>query len=534
MKKNFFKGLEELEANVKYSIEILKFEDALIDIKEFVNVFLNNEYPLGIILSSEILDSLCTQIGKAIFNAQNVSTNEPPDIISSDLNVYIATMLYKWGGHSVCLQDFIRLQPEKKHIILLTGMNSEAIENHVREHYESMNAKIISSPSKRATETVIWLQQTLDDLKPEKIFLFNHHLDSAAVALMQPKYLSRLIFYHHADYNLCLGVHLNCAQHIDPHPMIHFSCREKLGIKNNIYLPICTFDNGHKVNFASLDKPKPINTCSSGTQNKFEGIYLYNYFDLLPEILKNSSGLHYHIGSLSEQSLNQIFNNLANAGINQNKFKYIPWVASLSKALIENDIDLYLNSFPMGGGKACIEAMSAGIPIATHSNYTSQTLNCSWLCYPEAFCWNTPKELLDYIKLLNPELLKEQSLYSRSHYEKYHHPELIKFQLNKPLSEMIGLIPLALPQHTPDLLQTNLDYIEYSQKLNQKVRLIEAVKVENDQIKQTYKQLEENYKNLETQLNTLLTSKSWRITKSIRYLSSLLKKAFQFFESHSA
>jgi hypothetical protein len=107
-------------------------------------------------------------------------------------------------------------------------------------------------------------------------------------------------------------------------------------------------------------------------------------------------------------------------GIQSDRFIYKPWVPSVWKALHDYRVDLYIASFPYGGGLTLIEAMGAGVPVALHRHIFSRILSGIDLAYSGAFSWRQPEELLDYCVSLTSSDLKEAGRLGRMQYESFH------------------------------------------------------------------------------------------------------------------
>lgn len=65
------------------------------------------------------LDALCLEIGRQ-FAAHAKLAPIVPD--PSAPIVYLATAIHEFGGHTRVMIDYIRRQPERKHVLLLTGL----------------------------------------------------------------------------------------------------------------------------------------------------------------------------------------------------------------------------------------------------------------------------------------------------------------------------------------------------------------------------------------------------------------------------
>jgi len=160
-------------------------------------------------------------------------------------------------------------------------------------------------------------------------------------------------------------------------------------------------------------------------------------------ILASTGGSHIHIGSLNTQQLVRLNESLLKHGINASRFKHITWVESVSLALIEQGVHLYIASFPYGGGKSQIEAMAAGVPTIIHQNYRSRVLCGIDLGYPGVFTWRNERELLAVLQNLNPSLLQHHSLCARQHFERYHSEDKFVDAIKSPTTDETSVNPLA-------------------------------------------------------------------------------------------
>jgi hypothetical protein len=345
----------------------------------------------------------------------------------------------------------------------------------------------------------------LQDKRPHQVFLFNHHQDAVIISGIQPKLVQELLFYHHADHQLCLGVHLPYAKHIDPHAQGFYNCRNHLGVKDNIYLPLVADDLGGR----SLDAPFYsdgwLRTCSSGSPNKFECNYAYSYSEEIPRILEITRGIHIHIGALSDRTLAKIRQGLGEKGIEPQCFIHIPWVRSLWKAILEQRVDVYLESFPLGGGRAAIEVMGSGTPIIAHKNYRSHLLSSFNLVYPEAFCWQKPDDLYRYLRSLTPEILLNQAAYARRYYEQHHIPEVLNRSLKNINTKEYNFDPLPLKSYFSNELQKFLDNANlYEYKLTSAEEKLTSLQVQLDA---TSSQLEKT----RAHISEMKGSKFWKL-----------------------
>jgi hypothetical protein len=146
----------------------------------------------------------------------------------------------------------------------------------------------------------------------------------------------------------------------------------------------------------------------------------------VPHILKASGGTHIHIGALSPRMLAVIARGMKELGIAPDRFIHIKFVPSLWQALLDLEVDVYLGSFPLGGGRASVEAMGAGMPLIIHSNYRSCLLSVEFDVYPDTMMWRTQEELLAYLRDLTELKLVDHARKSRDHYLRHHHPSVLR------------------------------------------------------------------------------------------------------------
>lgn len=502
-----YKSLEELEGFVLEHIKSNQLNEALENIKDFVEAVCNFNDATGVVFSSSLLDELCQQIGAQCAHNHDINSVDIPCQPNQNIITYIATELYLEGGHTAVVEDLIRSQPTLQHVIMLTNIVNQTDRDDIIARFSNLPVILLCSPSGKLIDKLIWLQLQLKKHNPGKTFLFNHNQDCVAIAAVQPGTVSELFFYHHGDHHLCLGVHLDHALHIDPHPVGFHNCRQNLGIKNNIYWPLTVTDQNPRPKNKPFFQNGVIKTCSSGRSIKFTSSYIYSYVQLVPKILEITGGQHIHIGLLPQHYLDEIYQRIEAIGISKSNFIYIPWTRSVWKTLIEQDVDLYITSFPVGGGKTSIEVMGAGIPIIIHSNYRSQLLGSEWLGYPGAFCWKKPDELMDFLKGLNSDFLANQSELARRHYERFHRPEIIMEELNRDISSMGAITSPSLPAFRPDVLQIALDQLNAKHAKNQELDKLQY------QLTTIYRELELIY-----------ASHSWRITKPLRQIKPLINR----------
>lgn len=456
------RSVATLQDKIRDHIARRDLDAALILVQDAVDQIFCEPINTTRIFGSKLLDDFCQDIGaiswndvlnkpNSRFSATKKASEHEPTV------VYIASKLQASGGHTAALADIIRLAPPVRSIVLVSGISGATDRDAIQHRFHSIpNVTFEYAPRRNHVQKLEWLQQRLVELSPKEVWLFNHHQDSTAVAAVQPEAGYKLHFYHHGDHHLCLGVHLGYADHIDPHSMGFYGCRDQLGIKNNRYLPLVVKDLGDRPSSMEfLSGTNGLVTLTAGGFNKVEVPYFIQYVDLVPELLRTSQGKHIHIGRLSPMALKRIKKGLSRLGVPESAFLHIPFVPSVWKALHEHRVDLYIASFPYGGARTLIEAMGAGVPLAVHSHCSSRLLGTFDMAYEEALVWRFPNDLLDFVRNLNAIMLKEQGRLSRKRYEDLYQEEILQKALNDDCASVPS--PLLHEGYMPDVLQQALD-----------------------------------------------------------------------------
>lgn len=444
-------SLRVFKQNIHILVENGEYATSLQLIHDFVERIITEPLCTAQVYGSKTLDDLCLLVGSANFNKVQATLHDAQvDQSQRPVFAYIVTKLQKSGGHTRVIEDFIKAKPQGRHVILSTELDGRSDVDYLMSGL-AKQADILFEPAPKGSyqQRLTWLQKRLLKIHPQRVYLFNHHQDSVAVAAIQPDMGLDAWFYHHGDHHLCLGVYLPHLLHVDPHPMGYRNCRDVLGIEN-VYIPLAVDDKGCR----SVDQPfmpgGHLTTCTAARSNKIESNYFISYLEVIPELLSVTGGKHIHIGRLTPWALFRLRRSLQRKNVPPDRFVYIPWVPSVWRSLLEHNVDLYIASFPVGGALTLIEAMGAGVPTVLHRHISSRFISCIDLAYPEALCWRHAQELIDLCKTMTPEILAVQSRLARNQYEKSHRREIFVSAFKNPGS-------MAAPQNRPETFDPEAD-----------------------------------------------------------------------------
>lgn len=418
-----YHSLSAYRTAVEVALEAGDFEKVLLDLALKAEAVKNDPLAIARVFGSPTLDGLCDQLGHRVAAAFGLDL-VPAAAHGIPQAIYICSETAGMGGHTRVMADLIRADPRRLHHVVFTNLFNRSDSDLYTAEFERLGARITILAKGPALDRLRQLLALLAGAPPSRVFLFNHHQDAIAVAGVAGVDRHERIFVHHCDHNFCLGVFLPQVVHVDLHTMGFHRCRHSLGLTENIYWPLTCADSPDRRQGSFLGSGGLV-TCCCGTGNKFVGHYPINYFDTVAERLHRIGGKHVHIGPIDPPHRQHLAAQLQARGVALDRFVYLQSVPDLRQALREQRVDLYLVSFPLGGGRALIEAMAAGVPVVGHANHRDKLLGGADLLPQEAPVWTEVSELIGILGSLTPERLESLSRVSRARYEAHHHPQLL-------------------------------------------------------------------------------------------------------------
>ena len=451
--------LKQFQINARRQIAAGDLGQPLVDVVRLVFSVVDRRTAEGKVFSSPELDAICEEVGLATLQYRPPASIQQSAAEPTVTNLFVATELYASGGHSRVIEDFVALSEGQSCAVVVTNVNNLPEEGIYVEKLLKLGARILLCPRSLAPiEKVFWLRHQFSQLSPRRIYYFVHHWDAIAVAAAAviPKGVG--YYFHHGDHNLALGVHTPGLIHIDCHTAGFAICRHELGVKGNKYWPLCTVDHGVRSEHGFLTRGA-LTTASSGLPVKFLPTtpYPINYYRLIPNLIGQTRGFHIHFGQIPQAILDDLHKDLVSLGIPLERFIHVPWVPSLWKAMSEFGVDVYMNSFPVGGGKAIVEVMGSGTPAIVHRRGDSAFLGFNFMEYPEAMKWQSGNDLFSVLEACGRlEWLHEHRLMARKHFDKYHRMDKLAALIRDPDLQLEEAEdqrhPLLLPVDLQDFL----------------------------------------------------------------------------------
>jgi hypothetical protein len=368
------------------------------------------------------LDALVQSIGLKVFD-EIKNNNKNIRIKDGEINLFLASEIYLTGGHTRLIED-LTSSTHSANILVLTDLFDRYSTGNlfVDQLSNKINAPIVILPQGDKLSKLINLQKLILTLGVRSINIMAHHHDVISYAACIENLNIPQYYYHHADHNPTLGATIAHYCHYDFFISNMVMCN-KAGYVNPLYMPLSSPSR-----FYENDSFDIINTATSGTANKFtfDDVDI-KYTRVVSSILKSINGNHFHIGPLSEEHINEIKDQLRNDNIDENRFIYMGAVSGIQDIIHKHNINIYITSAPVGGGKAFIDILGTGICIFVYKdpnleksqeiilklanlyNYNSSIIR-----------WMTTKDLSEKIKSTN--FLEYRSTL-RCFYHEYHAEE---------------------------------------------------------------------------------------------------------------
>lgn len=315
-------------------------------------IFTRGEYK-GVCLRLPELDAGLIQLS----NLMRSNTEEAP--APGTTHVCLVTEVYLTGGHRTVLNSICEEIP--CHVIFtdlferittgkipLNGLITPKALSSITLNPDSLIGKIQSAV------------QLLNSLSPKRVWLFNHHQD--VVSLLAALIFDagrRSIFVHHCDHDPGLGATIKFPVHLDFTEELLHSCAS-IGLDPSL-LALYMRSASRRANHQGAH----LVVVTAGSHSKFTGTMRgIKYRDVVRTLLHHRRvSIFHHIGAVSDQYIAEFKAFLANSGIDPERMIFAGQVLSVSDYALSVGAQVFLSSFPLGGGATTSEIQSAGIPV---------------------------------------------------------------------------------------------------------------------------------------------------------------------------
>jgi hypothetical protein len=398
-------------------------------------------------IASSIFDDLCHAAGQRsgfeLRGAYKQAKRQAHDVI-------VLTETVVQGGHAELIKDIVRTS-DIPVMLVVTNINGRAepvVESILNE--ENILDVVIADDAP-LLEKLRTVQTAISNPDAKRIFLAAHGYDAVAISAITPEISARTYYLHHCDHYPALGCYLPGVNHLDLHNLGFNRCRHENNISNNRYLCLTSINQAFAPTKKKFASPC-FTSATCGGIHKIQSIpYYVEYKDVALKILKRHNGVHYHMGKLPQEFVDDMARSLEQIGLNKDQFCHLGEIPNLAQILIALEVDLYIPTLPQSGGKALIDVMSAGVPILLHQNARDRLWSSIDLVYPEALSWKNLGELDQLLDRFDADCWAAQARASRSYFERFHSKTMFVEQLREGgIERESGGIP-ALKTYRPDV-----------------------------------------------------------------------------------
>lgn len=377
--------------------------------------------------TSSILENIFMEYG------QNIKIDLSNINYKKNTFLHVMTEGYLIGGHTRVVERWIENAPSnQKHSVVLIQPNSSDLMT-LKNNIKMKNGDYIQFDNK------LDIKQKAIDLRKigmsyEFIILHTHMDDPTAIIAFGTKDFTRpILFYNHASHLFWLGKNISdLVLDIEKDDEV---TKVKRDISNTYFLGVPS----KEINLTTPDKINlrkklklPIDKkiiVTSGGQAKYRTICGNSFIDYLKEIV-NENTYCYVIGVEATEEWKNI------EKISQGHIKPLGHI-NFDDGYLDylSAADLYLDSYPLCGGTATIDAISAGTPILSLKSVYPQF---DYLTCTKAYC-QTKEEFIQKAKYVLEDINYSSNLLDelRASLIKYQSKEAWK----KKIEELIKIAP---------------------------------------------------------------------------------------------
>lgn len=399
-------------------------EDCLKRIFRYAQVyaFREKDFFLKNVYASEYLDTLCASLG-VIYRVHH-----PEAIQKAVQPKHLAILIWQLNPHGGGLfrevSELLQIYADWHIKVVVTDRTSdigpaEALWSHL-QHVE-----LVKVPQD-CEDTLGFLSSILCDFQPEKLYSYCSHVDVYSAAALQDGPCKNLCLYSY-DHGFLSGLQ-NPFLHriIAKRPADYTMLTHNFGEERILYIPTWNIIDAPPVDlpYEPFKQHQRLITASGAARfYKLEGGWPYQYEDFIIDLLKETGGIHYHIGDIPPERMEQLQRHLADAGIGPEHLIHIPWVDHLARFFLENHIDVFIEPFPTVSYKMTLDLLAAGIPVIAFD--AVKRMEMADFLYPGALKWRSKEQFIDILSHITSEELREHSRRAQDYYQSHHALELI-------------------------------------------------------------------------------------------------------------
>lgn len=345
--------------------------------------------------------------------AQNIDIENYNIKYKENSFLHVLTTGYNTGGHTRVVERWIKNAPNNQiHsvAILKPDKNYTSIDDIV------VNGNVYRFSKKDIIQNALRLREL--SLNYKYIVLHVHMQDPTALIAYGTEKIQRpILFYNHASHLFWVGKNVSdVIMDIIKNDIVTKKYRR---IENTYFLGIPT-ESVEIKKYNKIEKRQKLNLpldkkiiISAGSAGKYKPIDGDNYIDAISQILDDDT-ICYFIGpSIKDAYWKKVYEKSNHRIV---PLGYINFDDGFSDYLA--CADLYIDSYPFGGGTALIDAICTDIPVLSLKSYYSQL---DYLIETSAYCQNKEEFMLKIKRILKDKnysnQIKQELQYNLNRYQ---------------------------------------------------------------------------------------------------------------------
>lgn len=368
------------------------------------------------------LDTLLVSLGYSYraFHTEYIQTVANDDTIL----LLCGKLVPHGGGIFKEIIEIIQMYEDKDFHVLLTDCNE--VSDEVIEELSKAGCRNVHYAPEGCDSALKFYLDTLVTISPKKVYFYAAHDNPYVPALLQSGVAKNILIFSFDHGYICgldnPNTDVVIAKRASDYNLLktHFGDRA-------ILVPTWSMHVSHEKQqkYSPYKSHKNLITASAAARYyKVDGSGKNSYVRLISELLSKTKGTHYHFGVIPDDKKEMINEILSEYGVPKSSFINIEWVDSLQEAMLENEIDVFVEPFPTISYKISLDVMSVGVPIIGYDG-TTRLKNLDFL-YDGYMKWKTPEEFINTLLNANDVLLLDQSRKAVEYYNAYHDVEVVK------------------------------------------------------------------------------------------------------------
>ncbi|WP_407401492.1 glycosyltransferase [Chryseobacterium sp.] len=271
--------------------------------------------------------------------------------------LHVFSEIYTFGGHSKLLFKWINIDSQNKHSILSTRQPINEIKNVATSFHSRSDIDLYTVINNSILESANLLKDIL--YKDFDIIVLHTHPNDVIsnIAFSDPNIDIPIAYLNHADHVFWYGVSISdCVIQIRE-ANIELD-KERRGLLNQYFLPIPIRKDEYQVKKNNSDF---INLVTVGTDYKYNPVGDYNFFEEALSIVSKYDNVIFNFVGISPSSDFAL-------KYSHERIVYHGVLLPDELNIFLNNMDLYIEGFPIPSFTALLEPAMKGIPFVLHYN----------------------------------------------------------------------------------------------------------------------------------------------------------------------